>query len=403
MKSVAALSPLLLCLLAGTAQADLEPYSFGASETVHHDSNVLRDAGSGTASDWFSITEFNAALDQAIGRDELKATASFDVNRYRKLHDRNSEGYSANAEFDWSTVGDISGAFGANSQRHQYLYGFDGDQPSGLKNLQTDNHAFARAQLGGIGRWSIFTGFDVSQRRYSDPTFDSDEEQQWAINGGTSYQTSPDLSFGIQGRYVQGKYPNVILAGSAQAFTLRTISLTTKWKASGNSSFDANIGYSQQHTDAQPAENFASGGLNWVWAPPSHFNVKLSLSRDSSIGSGVDGAVVNANSSTGRSINNTVNLDVTYELTAKINLDAGAQYIERKYSDALSVTSATGFASGATRASRFSMSAHYVPTRTTDLSCGYTRERLSSDQSIALVSPAYTNNGVMCTAAIHFD
>ena len=36
LKPAFSLTPLVLCLAAGSAHADLSPYSFGASETIQH-------------------------------------------------------------------------------------------------------------------------------------------------------------------------------------------------------------------------------------------------------------------------------------------------------------------------------------------------------------------------------
>jgi hypothetical protein len=409
-KSLASCSPILLCLVAGAARADLEPFSFDVSETLQHQSNILH-AEADHKADWMSTTEFRAALDQAIGRQRVKANASVNVDRYADLSGRNSEGYAAGGEFDWSTVGDLSGANRRRSRRRQYLYGVDGDQSSGLRNLQTDNHAFAHVQLGGQARWSIFAGFDASQRKYSDSAFDSNEVEQWATSGGTSYQTSPDLSFGVQGRYVRGRYPNVVLSTGKEEFSVKTLGVNTKWTASGNSSFDANVGYTHQKTDGQDAQNYINGGVNWHWAPPSHFVVTLGLTRDSNTDSGTAASIVNTNNSvSGRSLNTIAHLDVDYALTAKVGIDLLTQYIHRKYSDALVATGVdesgvTQYDSvtGATNTSRVTLSAHYAPTRTTALSCGFSREIHSSGQAVHGLSAPYTDNTVLCSASIHFD
>jgi hypothetical protein len=412
MKTVANCSPMLLCLLAGAARADLEPFSFDASETIQHQSNILHAQSGDRKADWLSITELKAALDETIGRERLLGAASVNADRYASLNKRDSIGYSGSAELDWSTIGDISGAFGGDTRRHQYLYGLDGDKASSSKNLQTDNHAFARLQLGGLARWSIFAGFDASGRKFSDPSFDADETQQWAVSGGTNYATSPDLSFGLNGRYIRGKYPNVELNGKDEAFSLKTVGVNTKWVASGNSSFDANVGYTRQLTDGQPDQHYVNGGMTWRWTPPSHFTVGLGVRRDASTNAGSGATIINTNNDVNsRSLNTTAHLDVSYELTAKITLDALVEYIHRRYSDALVPTDFIDIqgnrvltsATGSNNTSRFSLSAHYAPTRTTVLSCGYMRELHTADAAITRISAPYTDNSVMCTASIHFD
>jgi hypothetical protein len=410
MKTVATCSPIVLCLLAGAARADLEPFSFEASEMIKHESNILHASEGEHQAGWLSTTELQAAIDEVIGRQRLLGSAAVNFDRYSTVHARNSNGYTASGELDWNTVGDLSGAVGADSKRHQYLYGLDGDVGSGARNLQTDDHAFARAQLGGVSRWTIFTGFDATQRKYSDPLFDVEQIQQWAASGGSSYATTPDLSFGFQGRYARGKYPKVILSTGTETFSTKTAGINTKWTASGNSTFDANIGYTLQRIDGEPDQRYINGGLNWHWAPPSHFTITLGIARDGNNSTGTAANVINTNNGvTGRSLNTTGHLDVNYELTAKVGLDVLAEYIHRKYTDSLlPVVAADGTvtlvpATGATNTSRFTVSAHYLPTRNSTVTCGVSREIHSSDDAIRQLSGPYSDNSVMCTGVIHFN
>lgn len=414
MNPLAILSPMCLCMFAGAARADLEPFSVGASETLQHQSNLNHtdDAQIAPVSDWISTTEFNAALNQAIGRDKVVASAAVDFNRYRHTHGLNATGYHAAAEFDWNTVGDLSGSLGADSQRRQYIYGETADPTPGTpavlidtRNLQTDNHAFARIALGGESRWTIFGGFDANQRNYSNSSFAASEEHQWSTNLGTNYSTSPDLSFGITGAYVRGEYPHGAIAGGASDFNSKSINANTKWQASGSSAVDASLGFTTQSNAVLAGDrHFINGSFNWTWTPPSHFGITFGLKRSSDADTGTTGVttgIVNVNNLRGTSINNVAHLDVRYELTAKINLDATADYTQRKYSGLQLLDSTV--ASGSTRTSRFFLNAHYQPTRTVDLSCGAGREIRHIDSGLAAVTPAYTDTYYQCAAAIRFD
>ncbi len=410
MKTVATCSPIFLCLVAGAARAELEPFSFDASESIKHESNMLHTADDTRKAGWLSTTEFRAALDQQIGRERLKASASVDADRYsHNIKDRNSQGYTAAGEFDWETIGDLSGAIGADSRRHQYIYGLDDSIASTTRNLQTDNHAFARVRLGGMARWSIFSGFDASQRKYTDPTFNFNEVEQWAVSGGTDYSTSPDLSFGVQGRYVRGKYPD--LTPDVDSFVIKTGGVHTRWVVSGNTSLDANVGYTLQRNEGQADLRYVNGAFNLHWTPPSHFTVTLGASRDSDTNAGIPATLANTgNGVSGRSLNTAAHLDVGYELTAKVKLEADAQYIHRKYEDALVPGPFTSGgkpllvpATGDTNTTRFTLGANYMPTRTISTGCSVSREVHSSGQSIRDVAGPYTDNTVQCMASIHFE
>lgn len=411
LKPVVACSPLLLCLLCGTARADLEPFSFGASETVTHDDNLDRTS-TNRISDWYSTTELHGALSQPLGRDTLTANAGVNYSAYRNeagvtdLSDRNSVGYRGAVGLAWSTIGDLSGSLGADTNRHQYFYGVDGElQSTQGRNLETDNHAYAKVNLGGPSRWNIFAGFDANSDSYSAASFRSNEVRQWQQSVGTTYSTSPDLSFGVTGTFLHGEYPHYTADGAAQ-FSSRTIAATTRYQASGVSSLSANLGYTTEDSDLQPTQGFVSGGLNWNWAPPSHFNLNVGISRSMNGG----GATTSLTDVNDRALNTTGTFNLTYLATAKISLVGGAQYTQRKYDNVqvpdypLTTPATYTTANGSNHLTRFSLSVHYQPTRTTDLNCGAARERQTPNSAqLGAITPSYTDNTVFCSAAISFD
>lgn len=410
LKPVAACSPLFLLLLSGGAHAALEPFSFGASETIQHDSNLNHSDDAHRTADWLSTTELRAALDQAVGRDRLTANAAVNYTNYRSQDSRNALGYRAATAFDWNTIGDLSGSIGASSQRRQYIYGVnDGETVStSARNLETTNNAYARIELGGLARWSIFAGFNAMNRSYSAESFAGNEQRQWSTNFGTHYSTSPDLNFGLVASYTRGEYPNYVdelNRPTSDAFTSRSLSATTRLQASGNSALDASLGYTKQDSDLADVTHFVSGSLNWTWTPPSHFRVHFGVARSQ------DGGALNAsnaNSLNDRSVNNTATLGVSYELTGKISLAGDVAYIQRRYSNAkIPVLQPDGQVvletiNGTNHTQRFGLSAHYQPTRTTDLSCGGSRETRGSS-SASSSTPNYTDTKLFCTAAIEFN
>ena len=418
-KSLAALSPLCLALFAGSAWADLEPFSFGAAETIQHQSN-LGHSNSGQVADWTSTTQLSGAITEPVGRDKLLVTGDVDFDRYKRSHTLDSTGYNASAEFDWNTVGDLSGVLGADSHRHQSFYGETdqftlGGSPSTsiVKNLQTDNHVFAHATLGGESRWTITGGADANKRNYSADIYQVNDEHQWSADLGTRYATSPDLSFGVTGDYVRGQYPEGSIAqpdGSITQglsnFNSKVISATTQWQVSGNTRMDGSLGYTSYYSDAfGGTRHFMNGSLNLAWTPPSHLSFNLGLKRsadaDSLYNSG-NGQVVSASNVNGTAINSDAHLDATYAFTEKTSLLASADYIDRKY---LPQATQVGEVSGTTRTQRYSLTANFKPTRTTDVSCGGGRETLHADGSLSAkgLAASYTDTFVQCMASIHFE
>jgi hypothetical protein len=90
----------------------------------------------------------------------------------------------------------------------------------------------------------MFTGFDANERKYSNPR--SSIERRTAVGepAGTSYSTSPDLSFGVQG--LRARQVSEIPHRHRQtSISTRSPGATTKWQASGNSTLDASVGYTR--------------------------------------------------------------------------------------------------------------------------------------------------------------
>ena len=414
-KFLAILSPLCICLFVGNAWAVFEPFSFGASETVEHQSN-LGHAPTNERADWVSTTELSAAINEPVGRDKFVASGALDLNRYKHAHNLNSTGYSAAAEFDWNTIGDLAGSIGADSHRRQYFYGDTPEYTFGVppttelvRNLQTDNHAFVRASLGGQARWTIFGGADANRRNFSSDFYRVEEQRQWSTNLGTRYATSPDLSFGVTGNYVRGDYPHGGANDTVQNFNSKSASLTSRWQVSGNTLVDASLGYTAYYSDAfGGTRHFANGALNFSWTPPSHLSFKLLLKRSADADTSSVGIPVGpqgGSSLNGTSINSVGQLQATYAFTAKTSLEATATYAEHKYENVLTVdnTGALRNVDGATRTSRYFLTAHFMPTRTTDLSCSAGRETLRADAVLQKAAPGYNDNTVKCTASIRFD
>jgi hypothetical protein len=402
--------PAGLLLIAGSAYADLSPYSASVTETIEHESNVFHSAQA--TADWLSTTELRAGVDQTLGRGRLLANAAFDLDRYKRSR-LDDSGYDLSGEFDWSTVYDLSGSFGADTSKKQYVYGLDGEQASQQRNSQKTDHVFARGQLGGVSRWTLFGGADASQRKYTAESFAPDEVHQWSVNGGSRYQTSPDLSFGVVGNYTKGAYPHAVLSIAptevigSDSFSVKSVDATSTLQASGNSSFDLRAGYTVEDNAIQPQRKYWNGDLKWSWTAGGRLKFLTELERDSDADTTIGaGSGVASNNVTGHSLNSTARLDVTYELTAKINLDAGAQYTQRRYyQGALPILAgqaqpSTG--SGSNRTNQFSVAAHYQPIINTDLSCSFTREVRRVDPQIALFTPAYSANNALCAVQVQF-
>jgi hypothetical protein len=173
---------------------------------------------------------------------------------------------------------------------------------------------------------------------------------------------------------------------------------------------DGSLGYTAYDSDAfGGTRHFMNGQLTLGWTPPSHLSFKLLLKRSADADTPTLGGdqVLGASSMNGTSINTVASLVTTYAFTAKTRLEFSADYNQRKYEDLITaLVDASGSlrtVSGSTRTARFFLTAHFQPTRTTDLSCGGGRESRHADASLLGLAPGYVDNYLQCTASIHFD
>ncbi len=398
-----------VCLLAvGAAQADSElaPYALGGSAQIQHESNLFHTDDSLRTADWLLTNTLHGGVDQAVGRDRLQLNLDLNRTVYKKQAQLDNFGYDANGKFDFSTVGDISGQFGADTARHQYQFGLEGDTPSSGRNIVTSRHVFANAQVGGVTRWTLYGGLDGNSQDYSAPQFQSNEERQWSANSGFRWQSSPDLVMGGGAQYAHGRFPqfttNLLGQTVADEFGVKSLYLTTQWQATGNSRFNAQVGRTQETHDVQPDRSYWSGSASWTWKPDAKISSVLLLKRDSGANQATGAALVgNPNDLTGRSLNTTAGLTLNWDATAKIRVTLDGQYTRRQYDEVL-IPVLGIHASGTDKIQRLSLAVHYAPTRAIDLSCSAQQERLSADSQLGSATPSYHDDTLACIGTITF-
>ena len=393
---------LCLCLSAGIAHADLSPYALSLSETLSHQSNVFPGAalrGSESRSDWISSTELLGQFDQTFGRDRVQLAAAWDLNRYRQNRALDHDGYRASGEVDWSIVGDLSGAFGADSSARLYRYGLEGEQlSSAARNIETTNHVFSRAQLGGNGLWTLLAGFEGVQLNYSDTAFAPNEQRQWSLDGGARYQAGPDLSATTTVRYTRGRYPYFASPLGADDYTLRTVEEAARWQAGSASVLDMTLGRTRERHDILPSRDYWNGQVRWTWAPPTHLRLVLELGRDAGSTDNSPVASLSAPASvTSRSLNNRAHANLGWELSSKISASAALQFVERRYAD---IAVGSGTTSGSNRTHSLTLALRYQPTQAVGLGCGASREVRTTDAVLASLLPAYATNTVYCSGQL---
>nr|WP_316643933.1 hypothetical protein [uncultured Roseateles sp.] len=394
------LAALLALMCAGpVALAETTPYYIGASQSFTHESNIYRLSGNSPInSDTVSGTSLLAGIDQTFGRQRAFADASVNANRYSNNKTLNNTGYSLNGGLDWATIERLSGriSFGANRNMAQFNPG--GDSPVlTKKNIQTNKQASATVRYGLVGKYSLEGSLSHRQVAYSAVEYNRFEYRQNSGSLGLVYRPSGALSLGAALRHTTGSYPKARVSTSGfveDTYKRNDLDLTSNWTVSGASSIAARLSYGKQEYASFNTRDFsgATGSVTWYWTPGPRLQIKTSLTRDT----GQDTSFLTFGS------NNFITSDysrlttelqssATYELSAKIFIDASVRWADR---------SLTGIGNqvGNDTNKGLSLGGRWLATRSTQVGCQLSHDSRSSD-NLALSLP-FSANSTSCYAQI---
>ena len=390
---------LLLCItLAHAQETSSSPYYIGASQTLTHDSNLLR-VTEGTAvpagysrSDTVSTTALLAGFDQPFGRQRAYANAALRHNRYSNNDFLNNQSYSASGGLDLSTIERISGSITGNFSRG--LQRFTSEEVGFLtdKNLQTAENISARASIGVVTQYTlelhgsyqrITNSLDIASIKARDFNEKS---------GGFALQWRPSgaSTFGLGASTNRGEYPRFRTAADGQyqadKYERNTIDLSTSLKISGLSSFDARISSGKTKYKLNSARDFngLTGTAAWMYQPTGKLQFNASFTRDTGQESYATTVFSQAATADYGRVSNNFALRTNYAFSSKINFTAGVSYFDRKLVQTIDSPLVPLNAEGRDRTTIFTLGARWAPLRNATVGCDYTREnRNASGQLVA--------------------
>ena len=400
-RALAAALPVLAC---SATWAEGSPYTIGASETVAHDSNVVRlpDGASPPASlkattDWIATTAVFASVDQPIGRLRLFGNASVRDNHYRYNGDYSNLAYGLAGGLDWSTIERVSGTVSLSSNRSlaSFDQGRGQNAPDIAKNIEQTDQYGATVRVGVVTDLTMEGGFNHQSQRFSEI---GDRLDQNSVNLGLRYRIGGELALGGGLRFTNGRYPD-----NNDAFKGRNLDLTADWTPSPISTVSASLGLGKIDHSAANAQDFsgATGSLGWNWKPTGKLAFTTQLSRvtgnDSNFSTFTGPTTAITAQADNSRLTTTLGLNGTYEATAKILVDAGYSRAARKLTNSLALNSGLSAAdTDSDRLTRMRLGVRYLPTRTLEFDCSVGRESRSAERSI--LSYPYHANTVACAA-----
>lgn len=409
MKRYALPTLVLAASLATSGHAEQSPYYIGASQSLQHDSNLLR-LGEGQAapaglssSDTISSTTILAGFDQPISRQRVfgNVSASHNVLNHNKIYDNDS--YALAAGLDWATVANLSGKLHFNANRN--LARFNSDQ-LGLvteKNIQNTRLFDASVKLGGVGQLTFDAGANSRSVDYSAAAYTPRNFRQDSFSAGFHYQPSTDAWFGLALRRSNGRYPQFFDDGngnrSADRFRRDEVDIDAWLQPSAASTFYFKLspGRIRYDLDAQRDFNSVGGLAKWNWRPTGKLRFEAALERapsqDSYFQNYFDFATFSVQATTLEfsRVSTIARVRSDYDFSSKLSFNASLSTVHRSLTQTIDVNGAVS--SGSETSNLLALGGTWTPLRWLQVGCSLSSERR---RGAAPLSSNLSENTVSC-------
>ncbi|HET6599546.1 MAG TPA: hypothetical protein VFG60_06250 [Burkholderiaceae bacterium] len=388
----------LIAAVGGTAWADeANPYYIGASQAFTHDSNVFRlPTGvtplTGGRGDTYSSTSLLAGFDQPIGRQRVHANARVAANRFQDHDNLDNTSYGVDAGWDWATIEKLSGNVFVGLNQNLASLENAALIPLNGRNLVKTQQYGGRIQWGGASLLTLQANDAHSKVDYSAPSYAQVESSHDSLSLGGYYQLSGAVRLGSAVRFSRTETGRT----NVNKTDSHSLDLTADWQSGGRTSANARVSWTKQSNSVVGGRDFSglTGALGVAYAPTAKLAFTAALTRDA----GVYSSFFNLNNagqntpifglSENSRTTNALRLGARYAATAKISVNAGAQYRRAKLVDA-------GGAESTDTLRTLSLGADYAIARNWLLACNVSRLKRSIDGSLSYEAPA---NIASCSA-----
>ena len=382
-----AMSAALACFTFGAA-AETSPYYIGVSQSLSHDSNLLRLPTVQTAPDGYSRadtvsgTALLAGFDQRISRQRVFADLTLRANRYSNNSVFNNTGYSLSTGLDWQTVERLSGRLSASANRSLQLMSTAELGFLTSKNLESVETFNASATLGMVTQYSLeFNGgHRQAHNSLQDPGVQSREFKQDNASLGVRWRPSSATSLGLAVGVTQGRYPkfrsNAAGGFDADRYKRNEIELSATLRPTGASTVDARISSGRTNYDLNEQRNFSglTGFVNWGWQPTGKLRLNTTLSRDTGQDSYAT-TVFNVPATSDYSrVTSTLRTAVNYDFSAKVAFVTSLAYYDRKLVSTIQNPFLPRDARGTEKTTLLNLGVRWTPLRSAQVGCDIGRE-----------------------------
>ena len=338
--------------LTGTTATAAGPYSASVTQSVTHESNLLRAEDgqfvpdSLSRSDTVYTTAVEGGIDQPIGRQRVFGSALLRHTRFERNRLYDSSGHRLNAGVEWATVERLSGSLGLTQQRN--LAQFANDEAGILtrSNIERTRLAESAVRWGVSARLSAEATLDWRSVDFSAPEFASRAFRQTSAYLGLRHAPSGALWWSTGWRQSRGTYPNFRRTTDgfeADRFERQELEWRAALKPSGGSDIEARLGLGRTRYDSATNRDVSGlfGGLTWAWRPTARLRLQTRWSRDPSQDSYFLNTLFGRGTLSYDRVATTVQLRSDLELSAKTSLYAAWGWTDRSLTRSIAVGGGT--------------------------------------------------------------
>ncbi len=340
-----------LALSCGGALAQVDPpWYLGASLGLTQVDNLYRTGGNQIANDDdLRTASLLAGARLELGRQRLRADLRATQNEYRRNKDLGYVGYAGSTRLDWVIGSRLSGQLMVDAQRNLAPFNPGNAPVTQEKNIERSESARLGARYGLSGLWSVDGGVTASRRDFSIELYNPFDYQQVASDLGLRWQPRPDLSLRLAGRHANGRYPRFRPTTNggflADRYRRNEIDAQLQWAPGPDHRLGIRLSEGRsRYTEALARDKTGvTGRVDWTWAAGSRLLLQAALGRDT----GDDTRVIDLGFF-GRfdSINSrrtdTLRLQASYSLSAKLNLSLSHAEYRRELIDTFGQSSVRG-------------------------------------------------------------
>lgn len=269
-----------------------DTFSFALGGQLKYDSNLFRldDSedpepflGRSQKSDWITTTNAGIKIDKPYSLQRLQLEAQVYDNRYSTYDFLDYTAFNYRAAWLWSVTPRINGILLA--EQKQELNSFSDFRSINQKSIQTNQTRLFTID-GDIGAGVHLLGGLLDVRSRNSETFDEvGDYQQDGAEAGIKYVAPSQNWISIVQRETNGEYRGREIDPVAQldsGFDQSETEANLSWRLTGNSAFDAKLGYLDREHDHFSERDYsgAIGRLLYRWTPTGKLQLNLSLSRN---------------------------------------------------------------------------------------------------------------------------